>query len=73
MPGDNCPIFGCRVSRRSKYKGIAIFKVPALITEFGKISWLPRIEKLMLHFEKEIRQREYLFVNAIFRGSDTSS
>ena len=24
MPGDNCSIYGCTVSRRSKYKGIAI-------------------------------------------------
>ena len=36
MPGDNCSIYGCTVSRRSKYKGIAIFKVPAPKTEFEK-------------------------------------
>ena len=38
MPGDNCSIFGCTVSRRSKYKGKAIFKVPVPKTEFEK-SW----------------------------------
>ena len=27
MPGDNCSIYGCTVSRRSKHKGIAIFKI----------------------------------------------
>ena len=36
MPGDNCSIYGCTVLRRSKYKGIAIFKVPAPKTEFEK-------------------------------------
>ena len=42
MPGDNCSIYGCTVSRRSKYKGIAIFKVPAPKTEFEK-SWKDKL------------------------------
>ena len=42
MPGDNCSIFGCTVSPRSKYKGIAIYKVPALKTEFEK-SWTDKL------------------------------
>ena len=34
MPGDNCSIYGCTVSRRSKYKGISLFKVPSSDKEF---------------------------------------
>ena len=36
MPGDNCSIYGCTVSRRSKHKGIAIFKIPTGDTDFKK-------------------------------------
>ena len=42
MPGDNCSIYSCTVSRRSKYKGIAIFRVPAPKTEFEK-SWKDKL------------------------------
>ena len=42
MPGDNCSIYVCTVSRRSKYKGIAIFRVPAPKTEFEK-SWKDKL------------------------------
>ena len=34
MPGANCSIFGCLVSRRQKYKGVSLFKVPSGKTEF---------------------------------------
>ena len=50
MPGDNCSIYVCTVSRRSKYKGIAIFRVPAPKTEFEK-SWK---DKLVAVITKEI-------------------
>ena len=36
MPGANCSIFGCPVSRR--YKEISIFKVPSGTNEF-KLKW----------------------------------
>ena len=36
MPGYNCSIYGCTVSRRSKHKGIAIFKIPTGDTDFEK-------------------------------------
>ena len=36
MPGDNCSLYGCTVSRRSKHKGIAIFKIPTGDTDFEK-------------------------------------
>ena len=36
MPGDNCSLYGCTVSRRSKHKGIAIFKLPTGDTDFEK-------------------------------------
>ena len=42
MAGDNYSIFGCTVSRRSKYKGIPSFKVPAPKTEFEK-SWKDKL------------------------------
>ena len=34
MPGKNCFILGCPVSRRSKYKGLSIFSVPSGNSEF---------------------------------------
>ena len=34
MPGANCSIIGCLVSRRQKYKGVSLFKVPSGKTEF---------------------------------------
>ena len=44
MPGDNCSIYGCPVSRLSKYKGTGIYKVPSGDDEFAK-AWR---EKLIL-------------------------
>ena len=38
MPGDNCSIYGCTVSRRAKYKGIALFKVPSGNNDFD-VKW----------------------------------
>ena len=37
MPGDNCSIYGCSVSRRKEYSGISLFKVPSGKTEFDKM------------------------------------
>ena len=34
MLGVNCSILGCLVSRRAKYKGLSIFKVPSGDSEF---------------------------------------
>ena len=42
MPGKNCSVFGCPVSRRAKYKGIGIFKVPFGEDEFEK-SWREKL------------------------------
>ena len=36
MPGENCSIYGCTVSRRSKYKGVSIFKIPSGDNTFDK-------------------------------------
>ena len=38
MPGVNCSILGCLVSRRAKYKGLSIFKVTSGDSEF-ETSW----------------------------------
>ena len=38
MPGDNCSIYGCTVSRRAKYNGISLLKVPCGDGEF-ETSW----------------------------------
>ena len=42
MPGDNCSIFGCPVSRSSKYKGIGIYKVPSGDSDFEK-TWREKL------------------------------
>ena len=34
IPGVNCSILGCHVSRRTKHKGLSIFKVPSGDSEF---------------------------------------
>ena len=36
MPGDNCAIFDCSVSRSRKYKGISLYKIPSGGQEFEK-------------------------------------
>ena len=38
MPEANCPIFRCGVSRKPKYQGIGIFKIPRY-SEKNKESW----------------------------------
>ena len=42
MPGDNCSIYGCPVSRRSKYKGTGIYKVPSGDDDFAK-AWREKL------------------------------
>ena len=34
MPGDNCSIYGCSVSRHKKFRGTSLFKVPSGSNEF---------------------------------------
>lgn len=34
MPGANCKIYGCSVSRKAQYKEISIFKVPKVQDEY---------------------------------------
>jgi len=46
MPGDNCAVFGCGTSRRTK--GVGIWKLPALKDEAHKrwrAEWLNEITK----------------------------
>ena len=42
MPGANCSIYGCHTCRSKKYKGIAIFKVPAAKDDFNT-TWRGRL------------------------------
>ena len=41
MP-DNCSIYGCPVSRKQKYKGIGLYKVPGGNTSFD-INWKKKL------------------------------
>ena len=34
MPGENCSILNCPVSRKAQYKGVGIYKVPGDNNEF---------------------------------------
>ena len=36
MPGENCSIYGCTVSRRSKYKGVSILNISSGDNTFDK-------------------------------------
>ena len=42
MPGANCSVFGCPVSRRKEYRSISLFKVPAGKNDFDK-NWRTRL------------------------------
>ena len=42
MFGDNCSIYDCTVSRRSKYKGISIFRLQTGDSEFDK-NWRDKL------------------------------
>ena len=42
MPGDNCLIYGCPISRRSKYKGTGIYKVLSGDDDFAK-AWREKL------------------------------
>lgn len=42
MPGANCSIYGCSVSRRPEYKGLSLFKVPAGKSDFDK-NWRDKL------------------------------
>jgi hypothetical protein len=47
MPGDNCSILGCPVSRRAKYKGIGIYKVPSGDGKF-ETSWREKLVAVII-------------------------
>lgn len=42
MPGANCSIYNCYTSRTEKFKGVAIFKVPAGKDEFNS-NWREKL------------------------------
>eukprot|EP00794_Sanderia_malayensis_P002699 gene2699-3120_t len=46
MPGDNCSIYGCSVSRRSQYKGISLFKVPSGEGKF-ETNWRQKLNEVI--------------------------
>ena len=43
----NCPILGCLVSRRAKYKGLRIFKVPSGDSEF-ETTWRNKLNAIII-------------------------
>ena len=66
MPGDNCSIYVCTVSRRSKYKGIVIFRVPAPKTEFEK-SWKDKlVAAVVITKEIDVPLRERIKSGRLF-------
>ena len=65
MPGDNCSIYVCTVSRRSKYKGIVIFRVPAPKTEFEK-SWKDKLVAVVITKEIDVPLRERIKSGRLF-------
>ncbi len=57
MPGDNCAVFGCGTSRRTK--GIVIFKLPApKNADFEKLraDWLNQISKSRV-IDRDFKER----------------
>ena len=66
MPGENCSIYSCTVSRRSKYKGIALFKVPSGDTEFDK-RWRDQLVNIIIK-DREINAalRERIWSKRLF-------
>ena len=59
MPGDNCSVFGCPVSRSRKYKGIGIYKVPSGENDFDK-KWRNQLINIVTRdreVDKVLRER----------------
>ena len=46
MPGGNCAIFGCPVSRSKKYAGVAIFRVTRRNDEYNN-EWRKKIYNII--------------------------
>lgn len=67
MPGENCSIYGCTVSRRAKYKGLSIFKVPAGENQFDK-SWREKLVDVVIrdrevdHALRDRIQRKKIYI-----------
>ena len=63
MPGDNCSIYGCTLSRRSKHKRIAIFKIPTGDTDFEK-KWREKLITVVnVLFDVITRKTKSLILN----------
>ena len=55
MPGENCSIFGCSISRRTA--GVAIFRVPRGNDEFSS-TWREKLVRIITkdrHDEQQLR------------------
>ena len=63
MPEANCSIFGCGVSRKPKYQGIGIFKIPPA-SDKSKESW----RKALLHVVTQDRVVDASFRKQIVQG-----
>ena len=46
MPGDNCSIYSCPVSWRSKYKGTGVYRVSSGDDEFAK-AWREKLTPII--------------------------
>lgn len=59
MPGSNCAIFGCTVSRRKNYKGISLFSIPSASDE-RKATWRREIINIITKYrvlDKKFRKQ----------------
>lgn len=61
MPGANCSIFGCSVSRRKKHKGISLFAIaPSSGLDPTKAEWKKKLISIITRdrvIDKELRRQ----------------
>ena len=67
MPGENCSILNCPVSRKAPYKGVGIYKVPSGTNEFES-TWRDKLVAVVVRFRevdpalKERIQKKRIFI-----------
>ena len=67
MPGENCSILNCPVSRKAQYKGVGIYKVPSGTNEFES-TWRDKLVAVVVRLRevdpalKEKIQKKRIFI-----------
>lgn len=79
MPGANCAIFGCHVSRRKQYQGFGIFQVPPP-SDASKENWRKALLNIITRdrvvdeeFRRQIEEGKVHICERHFKAEDIES